>query len=123
MKMKETSPEVTADWGKIKKKEDKMGKKLMYGLNKKYQKETGKLMELSVVYDADEDELMLGVASRKDVKDVELLLRIEEHIGKCLRYIANGGDPTEDTDDVNGYLAPENETIRIKIKTGAKKGK
>lgn len=121
MKMKETSPEVTANWGKIKKKEDKMAKKLIYGLNKKYQKETGKLLELSVVYDEVEDELMLGVASRKDVKDPELLLRIEQHIAKCLRYIANGGDPTDTTEDVEGYLANENE-IHIKIKT-AKKGK
>lgn len=107
MKMKDTSPEVTTDWGKLKKKEESMAKP-KYDLKKKYQKETNKLMNIVVSYDAEEDELTLGIALRKDVTNAELLLRVEQHIGKCLRLVANGGEPVMSDTDVVGYIEHEN---------------
>lgn len=64
-------------------------------------------MTLSVSYDADEDEMSVGIAIRNDASDPELLLRVEQHLSSSLRFIANGGEAFVKADEISGYIAHE----------------
>jgi len=64
-------------------------------------------MTLSVGYDVDEDEMSVGIAIRNDAQSAELLLRVEEHLSKALRFIANGGEPYAKETEVSGFVSHE----------------
>jgi hypothetical protein len=84
-----------------------MSKKLKYGLKKKHQKETNKLVVLTLSYDHEDDEMSVGIAIRNDATNAELLLRMEQHISTSLRFIANGGEAWSKEEDVSGFIAHE----------------
>lgn len=61
--------------------------KLKYGLQKKMQKETSRIASFDLAYDAEDDNIIIAVAFRKDVKHNELIERMREVVCKSLDTI------------------------------------
>jgi hypothetical protein len=61
--------------------------KLKYGLQKKMQKETNRIASFDLAYDADDDNIIIAVAFRKDVKHNELIERMREVVSRSLDTI------------------------------------
>ena len=86
-----------------------MATKLSYGLKKKYQKETNRLGSVDIAYDSDNDEIMLGLALRKDVKNDELIERIIKGVQVAFDAVLGRVEASKvvDMNDVCGYVVKD----------------
>lgn len=61
--------------------------KLKYGLQKKMHKETNRIGSFELLYDADDDNIIIAVGLRKDVRHAELIARMKEVVNRSIDTI------------------------------------